>query len=99
MSVPKFQLTFSILAQRDIDDIIAYTFENWGRAQLDVYKNALDQVLSVITKNPDKARKHRPGLYVMPVAKHRIFYRIANNTIIIVRILHQRMDEGSHVGL
>ena len=38
----------------------------------------------------------RQGYYKYKIGKHLIFYRLQNNDIEIVRILHQKMDIETH---
>jgi len=96
MFVHKLGLTFSMLAQRDVDDILAYTLENWGERQLAKYKAKMDKAFDTIITTSHKRKKIESGLYIFPIEKHRIFYCIEHNTVIVIRILHQRMDEGRH---
>lgn len=90
------KLRFSVLAQGDIDDILAYTLEQWGQHQLVAYKSKIDAALSAIVQNPNTGRtKH--GLLVYPAGKHLIYYYIEGETIYVVRILHERMDAARHL--
>jgi len=90
------KLRFSILAQGDIDDILAYTLENWGRRQLVAYKSKIDAALNAIAQNPNIGRtKHK--LLVYAAGKHLIYYRIEAATVYVVRILHERMDAAHHL--
>ena len=65
------KLRFSVLAQGDIDDILAHTLDNWGQRQLVAYKGKIDSALSAIAQNPNIGRtKHK--LLVYPAGKHLI---------------------------
>src|ERR1044072_137397 len=97
MSVRKFHLQVSGPGQKDIDDILAYTLENCGERQRAIYKAKIDNALEVIENDPYKGRKTVPGMHMVKVEKHRIFSRVEHETIIVVRILHQRMDEARHL--
>lgn len=100
MSVHKLQIEFSISAQKDVDDILAYTLENWGNKQLAAYRSKINQALRHIASNPTKGIRHDGELYEHLVERHRIFYRIRtypHSTVSIIRILHQRMDTAQHL--
>lgn len=61
MSCPEFHLVFAALAQRDIDDILAYTIETWGAAQLEKYKRILDIAFRKLERNPNIGKQaYRP---------------------------------------
>jgi toxin ParE1/3/4 len=87
-------------AQRDLDKIWDYSEEFWGVRQADRYvldlRNALDRLLEhpMLGRLVDDIRvgyrKHRCG-------SHFIFYRLAGDSIVVVRILHQRMDVAAHL--
>src|SRR3954470_16551241 len=83
-------------AERDLEDIWLYTFENWSVEQADHYQN---QILATIEGLANGSRQGRsiddirPGYRKLAVASHFLFYRITNAGIIeIIRILNQRMD-------
>jgi toxin ParE1/3/4 len=97
MSALKFYIDFSVLAQKDVDDILGYTLKNWGGNQLAVYRNKINRALKTIVSNPTKSMKHTAGLYEFLVERHRIFYRVKGSTVYIVRILHHSMDTALHL--
>ena len=88
-------------AERDLEEIWFYTFENWSAEQADRYHN---QIMAAIEGLADGSRQGRaiddirPGYRKLAVASHVLFYRIADAGMIdIVRILHQRMDAASRL--
>ena len=98
MSSPKRRLELSYQAQKDFRDILSYTLSNWGEAQLAKYRAGIDDALRVILLNPAAGCPSvKPTLKVLPVGHHRIFFRTAEGTICIVRILHKRMDTSRHL--
>lgn len=75
-------------------DILRFTWETWGSAQLHVYRDKIDAALQSLAANPALGRtapelsyRHR----VVAVGAHVIVYRVEGNDVVIVRILHQRM--------
>jgi toxin ParE1/3/4 len=92
MSVHNFTLEFSALARSDVDDILLYTLENWGGGQLAEYKEKLENALDILRKNPCIGSKKELSYRSFSVGRYCIFYRIDDEVIYIVRILHNRMD-------
>ena len=89
-------------AEKDIEQILAYTIETWGIRQFHTYRELITDALKIISADPD-TRKFRnrealfPGCRSYPFGKHIIFFRIKNEAIEIVRILHQKMDFSAHI--
>ena len=93
MSSPKGRLELSQRAKEDFCDILSYTLATWGESQLAKYRANIIDALDLILRNPKAGRPSvKPNLKVLSVGHHRIFYRTINDTIYIVRILHERMD-------
>jgi toxin ParE1/3/4 len=69
-----------------------------GESQLAKYRAAINEALQVILHNPSAGRPSvKPNLKVLAIEHHRIFYRTSNDTIYIVRILHERMDTSRNL--
>ncbi|MDZ4796115.1 MAG: type II toxin-antitoxin system RelE/ParE family toxin [Bacteroidota bacterium] len=82
-------------AVADITQIWLYTVEKWSVDQADRYYNLLFDEINFICKhiNAGKDMEHvRKGYRASKVKSHLIFYRIQNNTVEIIRILHEQMD-------
>lgn len=91
----KLPFVISKKAVADLEEIWLYTFENWSVSQADRYHNLIFDEISYICKNSTagKSMEHvRKGYRASKVKSHLIFYRVLNNTIEIIRILHERMD-------
>ena len=79
----------------DLEEIWLYTVEHWSVEQADRYYNLIFEEIAYICKNENagKPMEHvRKGYKVAKVKSHLIFYKITNDAIEIVRILHERMD-------
>lgn len=89
-------LKVSEKAQKDLINIWEYTFQKWSLEQADRYFNILVHGMNEICKNPDLGKSYeyiRKDYFGYNQKSHIIFYRIINNeTIEIIRILHQKMD-------
>ena len=98
MSCPKRRIELSQQAKEDFRDILSYTLATWGESQLAKYRASINEALHVILHNPSAGRPSvKPTLKVLAVEHHRIFYRIIDDTIYVVRILHERMDTARHL--
>ena len=91
----KYHLTNK--AVEDLSNIWEYTVDAWSERQADDYYNMLIASFQKITENPRlfglKYEEIAEGLYGYRANKHIIFYRIlADKDILVIRILHQRMD-------
>lgn len=82
-------------AVSDLEEIWFYTFEKWSKEQADRYYNLIFNEINYIRKNVSagKSMEHvRKGYRATKVKSHLIFYKIVNDTIEIIRILHEQMD-------
>ena len=91
----KYHLTNK--AVEDLSNIWEYTVDTWSERQADDYYNMLIASFQKITENPQlfglKYEEIAEGLHGYRANKHIIFYRIlADGDILVIRILHQRMD-------
>ncbi len=89
------QYVISKKALSDAEEIWFYTAEKWSVDQANRYYNLIFDEINFICKNIDagKSMEHvRKGYRASKVKSHLIFYRILNNTVEIIRILHERMD-------
>jgi toxin ParE1/3/4 len=87
-------------ARQDFIDILRYTGETWGRPQLIIYRDKINDALLAIGRNPaiGQARSDLPSTHrAYLVGSHMVIYRDKADAIGIVRILHQRMSTGRHV--
>ena len=82
-------------AYDDIETIWLYTFENWSQEQADRYINLIFDEIEYLSKNPKSGKDFshiRKNYRFAKVKSHLIFYRSAQTTIEIIRVLHQQMD-------
>ena len=79
----------------DLQEIWLYTFEKWPSQQADRYYKLIFDEINCICKNnaAGKSMDHvRKGYRASKVKSHLIFYKLSNETIEVIRILHERMD-------
>jgi toxin ParE1/3/4 len=87
-------------AKRDLQDIWHYTHQQWSLEQAGRYLNALTAAFEELSKAPKSAPacEHiRTGYRRLRVERHLIYFRITLDGIVIIRILHERMDGSRHL--
>ena len=87
-------------AVSDLEEIWLYTVEKWSIEQADRYYSLIFDEINFICKNVStgKSLDHvRKGYRASKVKSHLIFYRVINDIVEIVRILHERMDIDSRL--
>ena len=85
--MPRYRLTRR--ADRKLEAIYRYTFENFGAAQADTYFAALEETFGLLAERPHLGRIfHEYRRFEQE--SHIIFYRTRRSGILIVDILHQR---------
>ena len=82
-------------AVSDLEEIWLYTVEKWSVEQADRYYNLIFNEINYICRNINagKPMEHvRKGYRASKVKSHLIFYRVLNDSIEVIRILHERME-------
>ena len=95
MSSPKHRLILAIEADDDITDILYHGRRQWGEEQERRYAELLDRALSLLLDNPHLGRPRddlQPGYRTHPVGQHLLVYRLTEDAIIVLRVLHARRD-------
>ena len=94
----KYQLTGK--AARDIKGILEHSVNNFGAAQTEHYFEALKECIELLADNPNighSAEDILPDYLRFPHESHVIFYKRLSSSILVVRILHERMDPKRHM--
>ena len=79
----------------DLSDIWNYTYNVWSEQQADNYYQRLIDCCGYISENPGLGKCYDEidtGILGYKAKQHIIFYRVAQQNIEILRILHGRMD-------
>lgn len=95
-----FTLVISMAAKQDLESIYHFSLENWGVNQAEHYLTRFRTKLSELSKNPNIGQKRQDLLTntrSLLVGHHVIFYHISNQTIHILRVLHERQDPTQQV--
>jgi toxin ParE1/3/4 len=91
--VSQYKLARAALA--DLRDIEAYTYDNWGAEQRNLYVRALAATFQRLAENPDAGRLRpdiRDGLRSYVCRQHVVFYRVSESAVEILRVLHHSRD-------
>jgi toxin ParE1/3/4 len=92
--------TTSGKSDRDITDIYKYTAVNFGFAQAGAYLEGLYQRFALLGENPGIGQAFSIGKKTyrrFEYESHMIFYKKRAKDILIVRVLHERMDTKRHL--
>ena len=82
-------------AAADLLEIFRYTKRRWGSVQAQHYREESDLAIQQLSLNPEAGRRCEeiaPGVRSYPVAQHVAFYVPRKSTILLLRILHPRMN-------
>lgn len=94
------ELQLTPAALRDLEDIWQYTAEQWGVAQAEQYLDALNAAFQAIALHPEAASRCdpiRPGYRRQWAEQHAVYYQLRADVVVVVRVLHQRMDAPRHL--
>lgn len=92
--------TLSGAADADIEAISRDSIGRWGLARAEDYILGLHRVLETLAAFPEAGRdvgELRPGYRRFEHERHSIFYRQIEDGILVVRVLHQRMQPRRHL--
>lgn len=105
----KWRVRLSAAAELDFANIIKWTVDNFGALQARIYRDLLDQAIDELTGGPEAMGSRRrneimQGLRTLHIARRGrrgrhflAYFTAAEQTIEIVRILHERMDLPRHL--
>ena len=82
-------------AVSDLEEIWLYTVQKWSVEQADRYYNLIFDEINYICRNINTGKSMkdvRKGYLASKVKSYLIFFRVSNDTLEIIRILHERMD-------
>jgi toxin ParE1/3/4 len=91
------RLVVAHLARRDVQAIARHS--EWGAARKAQYMAAIREKFRFCSGGRQSALRatiSRPAIVAIPWGRHLIFYRVEEGSVIILRVLHQRMDVRLH---
>jgi toxin ParE1/3/4 len=88
-------------ARDDLREIWRFGVLTWGEAQADRYADMIDAGIRGLGDQPymgQGADGVSPGLRRLVLRSHVVFYRVGDEAVRIIRVLHQSRDAGRWVG-
>lgn len=89
-------------AEEDLIDIYTYSWQEFGEIRADAYLQALEEKFLLLAESPfiGRAIDHiRPGYRRFEHASHSVFYTVGDQTITVMRVLHNRQDVDQALGM
>ena len=96
-TVPTIELTAA--AAKDIESILDQSAAEFGLLRTEKYHESLKRCLELLSENPGMgttAEDVRAGYRRFSHERHVVFYRASKGGILVVRVLHARMDVSRH---
>jgi toxin ParE1/3/4 len=95
------RLIFTDEAKQDLVAIRRYTQEKWGTLKAKTYLSELRTTLMRLQEQPligsDRSADLGKGVLGFPYVSHMIYYRLQENNLIVLAILHQSMVPSLHL--
>ncbi|MEJ5083851.1 type II toxin-antitoxin system RelE/ParE family toxin [Ochrobactrum sp. MYb379] len=97
MHFDRYQLT--PLAEADLEEIWVYTLREWPLDQPNIY---IHDVIDAFEGLKDGSKRGRPtdiraGYFKYAVGSHVIYFQEQGNNLVVIRVLHGRMDVIRHL--
>jgi len=93
-------LYLSAPAKRDLRLIAEYALREWGAVQKRKYLGQIKSAFKRISEHSNTGRSRDgidQGLMSLAVQKHIVFYRLTNNELFVIRVLHESIDVVGHL--
>ena len=87
-------------AQRDLSEIWDFTEERWDAGQAEKYIAEIRAAIERVAADPARGRacdEIRQGYRRYGIGSHLLFFVETDDSVDIVRVLHQRMDPTRHL--
>ena len=87
-------------ADNDLEDIFDYGLQMFGLDKAVEYVSSFDELFELLAQNPELGRTRneiKEGLRSIIKESHVVFYRLTDNQLRIVRILHGSRDVLHHL--
>ena len=91
---------FSNFSAEDFGKIYEYTLLNFGVKQADEYTYEREPFFETLAKTPLMGCEYpeiKTGIRRMDYIQHAIFYRVRDHDILVIRILHHKMEPMIHL--
>lgn len=87
-------------AEEDLGEIYEYTAMRWGIDQAEKYQDDLYEGMLLVAEQDGLGKEYaytKLPYRKLHVNRHLIFYRVEDQSCLIIRVLHDRMDIEKHV--
>jgi len=87
-------------AQNSLREIKHYSLKNFGKRQTTIYLKKIQNCMQKLADNPAigiERPEIKQGYYSKFTGSHTVYYRISDNHIAIIDILHQSMEPKLHI--
>ena len=88
-------------AENDLSKIFEYSAMSWGVDQAEKYQDELFAGMLLILKQEELGKEYpyaKQPYRQLHINRHLIFYRIQDQTCLVIRVLHDRVDIKKHLG-
>lgn len=93
-------VVISSAADADLADIWLYSFQNWNADQADRYVALISDAFVDVAAGRRRGKRIpevRSGYLRIAVGSHVVIYRHEADAVIVIRVLHGRMDVAAHL--
>jgi toxin ParE1/3/4 len=94
------RLDLTEIARADLRSIRRYSLRTWGEERTAEYMAALRDTMKRLLAGAAASRPRddlRPGLQMTTSGRHCIFFEADPSRILVIRVLHERMDYRRHL--
>lgn len=94
------RLELTEIARADLKSIRRYSIRTWGQDRTSQYMTAIRDTLKGLVRGTVRTRNRddlRPGLQMATTGRHCIFFEADESRVLVVRVLHDRMDYRRHL--
>ena len=94
------RLELTEIARADLKSIRRYSIRTWGQDRTSQYMTAIRDTLKRVVRGTVPTRNRddlRSGLQMVPSGRYRIFFEADESRVLVVRVLHDRMDYRRHL--
>jgi len=93
-------LNLTASAVHDLENIRGYGLSTGGQRRSNDYMDEFEKAFYLLLDNPSLGKSRadiKPGYRSLVIEKHVVFYRITEQTLDVLRILHGNMDTPQHL--
>jgi toxin ParE1/3/4 len=94
------KIEFTHDAERDLINIFLHGIEHFGPVQAERYAKTLNAKIEMAAEHPDFGADYGfvvGGVRRYEAVSHAVYYRSTRSGILVLRVLHSRMDPARHL--